>query len=634
MGDRNYVVSSVTCTLDLPEASGGNGNLIYRLRPTVPGWRFDAARRTLAVPTTAAGAWEMTYRVEDSDDDTSDSDADSVAFTITISQPSAGIRPDGELVSEYQGCGNQVFFLNPDGSVLDDTEYTLELRTTDASVYLIATNTTTGEVTPSVERVDDGAAAAPVHPRITGVESPNPGPSARAIESSWSLIAAFNNTPPSIMMAGASPSRFIGQPQSPGQPPPVAVGDRFTFVGFDFESESDVDVPATARQVISDGITTLAVWVADADWGACPLCIRQQMVDALGDGFLRPGDDNDIYDWITAIYGEPWGPHESSDLIPAEYADQIHILIHDIDNDGLPTDAPSGYYSSSNAYLSSPDWRSNERLMFFADAALMADEWHPRRYYGLLAHEFQHMINFYQKVVTYDVPSEAWVNEMCSDVAVDFVADKIQLDGPRGVDHDDPSAGIGMGYGQISTYNFYNYLQVSKWEFDAPLYRYYAINYAFGAYLARNYGGAPLFGAIVRNGQWGVEAIEAALASQGHSKEFEDVLTDWAVANLLSDDTRAEIPYRYNSGTWSTSEAGGITFRLGSINLFNHRYHFGDGPGEFHDGPYFFAVSDFSDAWTQPPHSNRYADLGRNTGTVRLRVSAAEGNRITVVVKE
>ena len=635
--DRTYFVGSITCTVDLPEASGGNGRLVYRLTPAVPGWHFDRAKRTLAVPTTTAGAWEMTYRVEDSDEDSTDSDADALTFMITINQPGAGIATmdsEGGISSEYQGCGNQVFVLNPDGNVLADTTYTVELHEAAASVYLIATNTTTGDVTPNVERLDNGQEAAPAYGQRGGVESPNLRLASAAIGSSWSLITEFNNTPPSMMMAGASSSRFIGQPPTPAQPPPVAAGNRFTFIGFDFGEESDVEVAATARKVVSDGTITLAVWVADTDWGSCSLCVQQEMVDAIADGFLRPGDENDIYDWVTAIFGDPWGQHESPYLIPAAYAEQIHILIYDIDNDGLETEAPSGYYSSSSSYLSSNHGRSNERLLFFADAPRMVDEWHPKRFYGLLAHEFQHMINFYQKVVTYDVPSEAWINEMCSEVAEDFVADKIQINGPRGVDHDDPTAGDSESYGQLSTYNYYNFIQSSKWEFDAPLYRYYAINYALGAYLARTYGGAPLFGAIVRSDQSGVDAIEAALAGQGHSVNFEDVLTNWAAANLLSDDPRAEFPYRYNTGTWSISEAGGTTFRLGSINLFNYRYEFGEGPNDYYAGPYLFSISDFSDAGEQPPHSNRYADLGRNTGTVRLRISAAEGNRISVVVKE
>ena len=240
--DRTYPVSSITCTLDLPEASGGNGSLIYSLRPTVPGWHFDKAKRTLAVPMTTAGAWEMTYRVEDTDEDTSNSDADTLTFsiTITITQPSAGIEtmhPEGGISSDYQGCGNQVFFLNPDGNVLDDTSYTLELRTEAASVYLIATNTTTGDVAPNIERFEGDVEAAPAHRQRAAVESPYGRLASAAIESSWALITKFNNTPPSMMMAGTSSSQFSGQPQSPGRPPPVAAGDRFTFIGHDFGEE-------------------------------------------------------------------------------------------------------------------------------------------------------------------------------------------------------------------------------------------------------------------------------------------------------------------------------------------------------------------------------------------------------------
>ena len=124
-----------------------------------------------------------------------------------------------------------------------------------------------------------------------------------------------------------------------------------------------------------------------------------------------------------------------------------------------------------------------------------------------------------------------------------------------------------------------------------------------------------------------------ALATLGHDVSFADVLTDWAVANLLSDDTGAPHPYRYNSGTWFTSTVGGQTFRLGSINLFNYRYE-GGATNVPLDGPYLYRnLSEFT-ADRHPPHSNRYATLGRTSGTVRLRITAPAGNRITVVVKE
>ena len=212
--DRSYVVGSITCTLDLPAASGGDGSLIYSLTPRVPEWHFDEAKRTLAVPTTTAGAWELTYRVDDSDEDTSDSDADTLTFTITIAQPSAGIEdtaPEEGILSEYRGCGNQVFSLNPSGNVLDDTTYTLELREASASVYLIATNTTSGDVTPHIEQLDDGGQP-PGHRPGAGLQSRDRRLASVSTRSPWALITEFNNTPPSMMIARLPQSPFRGQP--------------------------------------------------------------------------------------------------------------------------------------------------------------------------------------------------------------------------------------------------------------------------------------------------------------------------------------------------------------------------------------------------------------------------------------
>ena len=251
-----------------------------------------------------------------------------------------------------------------------------------------------------------------------------------------------------------------------------------------------------------------------------------------------------------------------------------------------------------------------------------------------LAHEFQHMIHFYQKPVMNNAVSETWLNEMASEIAEDLIADKLSVHGPRGV-LDDPSAGDPENWrGRLPTYNFYNWVQVTAWDYEV-VFRHYSISYALGAYLARTYGGAALFGDIVQSDRSGVDAIEAALRGQGHAASFGDVLMNWAAANLLSDNTGAPAPYRYNSGTWSTSHAGGQTFRLGSINLYNYRYYSDDYPDGYVDGPRLYLFSQFEEGLVgKHPHSNAYATLGRTTGTVRLRIDADAGNRITVVVKE
>ena len=173
---------------------------------------------------------------------------------------------------------------------------------------------------------------------------------------------------------------------------------------------------------------------------------------------------------------------------------------------------------------------------------------------GTLAHEFQHMIHFYQKPVLRDTGSPAWLNEMSSEVAQDLIADKLMDDGPRGVAYDDPTAGEPDNLrGRLPEYNFFNDIRVTSWEGDIANY---SINYALGAYLARTYG-AALFSDIVQSDGHGVDAIEGALDGLGRDVSFGDVLANWAAATLLSDNTAAPAPYRYNTGTWTTSHAGG-----------------------------------------------------------------------------
>ena len=522
----------------------------------------------------------------------------------------------------YRSSDDQVFQLNADGRALDDALYTIRLGAARPEVYLIATNTDSQDASARVARLDSRAATEGQGRRpFADVELPSPSQSMPPDRSGHAppWVVEFNNNPPPLERSPGLRRSLSVQAQRA-----VAEGDRHVFTG----GGRDGAVPATARRVVSDGSTTLVVWVADREWSAtCQAtthqCMTPETVNAVAAKFLRPGAGNDIYDWLTAIFGAPWGAHPYTNILPPESASQIHVLFYDISFAG-------GYFYAMHNYLRSHrdnSIDSNERLMFFMDAPATASSLNWA--IGTLAHEFQHMIHFYQKIVRQGGRSETWLNEMASELAVDLVADKIEIDGPRGVAHSDPTAGAGGNtQGRLPWYNLHNSKQVTEWAAPAA----YSIQYALGAYLARTYGGAALFGDIVRNVQPGVAAIEAALRTQGHAISFEDVLANWAVANLLSDNPRAPFPYRYNAGrSWSTSRAGGETFRLGSINLYNYRSYGKDGTL---DGPRLFPFQQFSDGVSRVPHSNAYTTLGRATGTIRLRVSADAGMRITVVVKE
>jgi hypothetical protein len=227
--------------------------------------------------------------------------------------------------------------------------------------------------------------------------------------------------------------------------------------------------------------------------------------------------------------------------------------------------------------------------MFYIDATLFCSyitgestsTWQPTNYwpefvYSTLAHEFQHMIQFYQKQILQNVGgTDTWINEMCSMIMEDLVADKLQVNGPRGVSdvaYADGSPGpSGNTDGRIPSFNQYSYYPLAQpGAFDLADY---STSYAFGAWLARNYGGADLLKRIVQCPETDDTAvINAVAAASGRKDEtMQRLLEKWASAVLLSD-TTAGVPagYVYNTGGWMTSTSGGITYNLGSIDIFNY----------------------------------------------------------------
>ena len=579
----------------------------------------SATGSTVTVNAVVEGTATVTVTATDEDNLTA-----TQTFNVTVNAASTP-RPMTLPFSEV---------VNPGGNALADKLYTLELGTSSGEVFLISTNTTTNAVAPHIVRHDSSQ-------RGERISRPRQSASQPAPEPAWLRELEL---PPRQRVDGLTDRRrHLAQVLSP-----VAEGDSFSFTEHR-DNGVLVSIPATVRRVIRAGATTLAVWVADREWRATCVfveqCLTQDMVDAFATRFLRPGASNDIYDWVTAIFGVPWGPHGYSNMLPPAAAGEIHILLLDIEGDGTGGDVFTlGYYHNIHNVLRDPVYpathASAQRLIFFMDSALLSipegptwevNDHNPSKIVSTLAHEFQHMIHYYQKQIVSDLPypplSEAWLDEMASLLAEDLVADKLEIPGPRGVAHNEPTAGAaGSTGGRLPLYNVHNDIQVTAWS---GLLANYSINYALGAYLARNYGGAALFREIVQNDSASVAAIEEALSALGYSASFADVLTDWAVANLLSDDTDTPLPYRYNSGTWFTSAAADQTFRLGSINLFNY-----SAPHYSLDGPYLYSLLELNGAPPQPPHSNRYVSMGRTSGTVRLRINAPTGNRITVIAKQ
>jgi len=453
---------------------------------------------------------------------------------------------------------------------------------------------------------------------------------------------AFNANPPPSVSTGSGAAYQLAIPK-----PRYAVeGDTHTFMN---ESISDT-IPSTLQKVVTDGTVTLNIWVANNAWGPCSKwkCLNPTMVNAFADKFLQPGSDNDIYDWVTNIFGLPWGTHAYlTELIDASHAQSIDILFFDISNDGnLTSSEPNGgilgfFWSKDNILASNTGYNfSNERLLFYMDSVLSAketdtsweitDEW-PAEMVSTLAHEFQHMIHFYQKNVIYDVGSETWINEMASLITEDLMADKIGVNGPRGISYADVTAGSsGNTQGRLPLFNSKNYIGPTEWFAGYEALPNYSINYAFGAYLARNFGGAALFQKIVQSGETDYQAIVKAVVAQGYSETFTTLLQKWGTAVLLSDQTNLANGYRYNTGSSFSSTLNDIIYNVGSVNLFNYESYI-HGYGLL-SGPFLYTPA------TLGGHnklSNTYVQVGTGeTGSFTKTVKMAAGVKLTVVTKD
>jgi hypothetical protein len=243
-----------------------------------------------------------------------------------------------------------------------------------------------------------------------------------------------------------------------------------------------------------------------------------------------------------------------------------------------------GYFWAKDNYTTSALPGSNQRIMFYIDSYLYwkvlssppysesgwaaANYW-PKIVFSTLAHEFQHMIQFYQKQIVQGAATgtDTWINEMCSMLMEDLVADKLGVEGPRGVMTADAGS-PGNTLGRIPFFNASSSAPLAVTGSNFGLTDY-ALAYTFGAWLIRNYGGPDLLTRIVQCPQVDYSAVvNAGSAYSGRTESMEGLLQKWSASVLLSDTTSAPFGYRYNTGGWTPFTKGSQSFNLGSINVF------------------------------------------------------------------
>jgi len=211
--------------------------------------------------------------------------------------------------------------------------------------------------------------------------------------------------------------------------------------------------------------------------------------------------DNNIYPKETAVFGTPWEPGIDNDT-------RITILVSRLVSNA------GGYFRTDDEYPKNLVPTSNEREMVFVNAANITNITSTKNF---LAHEFQHLISFYQKVKLRDSDDDVWLNEARSEYATTVAGYNTTWNG---------------SYLQSRALSFLSNPTDSITEWKNSTEDYAGVT-MFSHYLADHYGVAVITRSLQRAEQ-GIASIDAALAELGYSDRFADIVQNWEIASYIN----------------------------------------------------------------------------------------------------
>lgn len=284
------------------------------------------------------------------------------------------------------------------------------------------------------------------------------------------------------------------------------VGDKDSFWVSNQDTIENVEVQATLRYVTAHAY----FWVQDG------VDIDEDEMKDLMETF-----ENEMYPTNREFFGSEWSPGIDGD-------EHIYILYAR----GLGSSV-AGYFSSSDGKhpLIQEFSNAHEMFLFNADNSPLSDSYT----YGVLAHEFQHMIHSNN-----DLNETSWINEGSSELAV-FL----------------------NGYDPGSDWLYINDtdLQLNDWPNDGNTGPHYGAGFLFMNYFLNRFG-EEATQLLVKDDANGFESVEDVLLEIGATDPLTNqpitantLFMDWAVTNFLLDSSIADGRYDYANDS-SANQAG------------------------------------------------------------------------------
>jgi hypothetical protein len=239
------------------------------------------------------------------------------------------------------------------------------------------------------------------------------------------------------------------------------------------------------------------------------ISVTQDKIDALANSFSQ------TYDNITKMYGAP----------PQKFSTDprtVFLIMDIIDGAKQNGIMMLGYFSPIDQFLNTElvrltKMKSNEVNMLYIDYVslnsnrISAD--------SIIAHEFTHLVQWAR-----DPEESTWVDEGIA----------VYTEAVLGYDVKDQISAFEQNF-SISLLDWTNTIED------------YGAAYLFFDYLSERFGGTPLISDIVKNADQDVDGIVKTLLSHGISNSFNEVFSDWTIANYLDDPKLENGIYGYSN---------------------------------------------------------------------------------------
>jgi hypothetical protein len=279
---------------------------------------------------------------------------------------------------------------------------------------------------------------------------------------------------------------------------PFKIGESKKFWITNVDTNKNFQVTAVLRYITPH----LYFWIEDG------ITYKETDLQRLAETF-----ETKIYSTNRKFFGSEWTPGIDNDS---------HLYILYAKNAGANL---AGYFSSSDAVHPLAHEYSNAHELFLvnADTSRLSDAYT----YGVLAHEFQHMIHWYQ-----DRNEETWLNEGFSELAA-FLNDM-------------------GGDDKVPLFFTRPDLQLNDWPNDNKATSpHYGAAFLFVNYFLGRFGDSATQ-AVVSQKENGFDSIDKVLSQKGIKDPktgklmtADQIFTEWVVANLLQDKSVDDGRYAY-----------------------------------------------------------------------------------------